>query len=217
MKQELRESITQLGLEFRLMTQFTSFVAVEEMTVTEGGQPRRIDVPVEMPEGVSYEGVFGDKSPGKSKRSRANVSGGPLYGMNSIPAPAAQAIPTPMQPTAEAVMRKDENKALSAADQKRNQMLSKLHPSIAALVERLKNKQSQLSADEARFVRDGRAEVQVWLTTKSTEVIAQLKRLGFEVTLDPKSSKMIIGRLPIDKLAALAELAVVKYISPQSK
>jgi hypothetical protein len=32
---------------------------VEEMTVTSGGQPRRIEVPVEIPEGVSYEGVFG--------------------------------------------------------------------------------------------------------------------------------------------------------------
>src|SRR5215475_3760512 len=56
---EVREAITQLGLEYRLMTQFTSFVAVEEMTVTDGGQPRRIDVPVEMPEGMSREGVFG--------------------------------------------------------------------------------------------------------------------------------------------------------------
>src|SRR5262249_4908513 len=58
-KPEVQEAITQLGLEYRLMTQFTSFVAVEEMTVTDGGQPRRIDVPVEMPEGVSHEGVFG--------------------------------------------------------------------------------------------------------------------------------------------------------------
>jgi biopolymer transport protein ExbB/TolQ len=49
---DVREAITQLGLEYRLMTQFTSFVAVEEMTVTDGGQPRRIDVPVEMPEGL---------------------------------------------------------------------------------------------------------------------------------------------------------------------
>ena len=53
---EVREAITQVGLDYRLMTQFTSFVAVEEMTMTEGGEPRRIDVPVEMPEGVSYEG-----------------------------------------------------------------------------------------------------------------------------------------------------------------
>src|SRR5205085_1325464 len=56
---DVKETITQLGLEYRLMTQFTSFVAVEEMVVTDGGKPRRIDVPVEMPEGMSYEGVFG--------------------------------------------------------------------------------------------------------------------------------------------------------------
>ncbi|MGB9178959.1 MAG: VIT and VWA domain-containing protein, partial [Pyrinomonadaceae bacterium] len=59
MKPELQETITQLGLEYRLMTQFTSFVAVEEMTITDGGKPRRVDVPVEIPEGVSRQGVFG--------------------------------------------------------------------------------------------------------------------------------------------------------------
>jgi Ca-activated chloride channel family protein len=57
---DLREEVTQLALDFRLMSQFTSLVAVEEMVVTEGGQPRRVEVPVEMPEGVSYEGIFGD-------------------------------------------------------------------------------------------------------------------------------------------------------------
>ena len=40
-KPEVKETITQLGLEYRLMTQFTSFVAVEEMTVTEGGVPQK--------------------------------------------------------------------------------------------------------------------------------------------------------------------------------
>lgn len=57
--QALREQITQLGLDYRLMTQFTSFVAVEEQTVVENGQSRTIQVPVEMPQGVSPEGVFG--------------------------------------------------------------------------------------------------------------------------------------------------------------
>ena len=60
---DLREAIIQLGLEYRLMTQFTSFVAVEEMIVTDGGQPRRIDVPVEIPEGVSRAGEFGVNEP----------------------------------------------------------------------------------------------------------------------------------------------------------
>jgi Ca-activated chloride channel family protein len=53
-KSDVREAITQLGLEYRLMTQFTSFVAVEETIVTDGGRLRRIDVPVEAPEGSSY-------------------------------------------------------------------------------------------------------------------------------------------------------------------
>lgn len=60
-KQELVDEVTQLGLEFRLMTNYTSFVAVEEKTVTEGGQAKTVQVPVPMPESVSYEGVFGEK------------------------------------------------------------------------------------------------------------------------------------------------------------
>src|ERR1700752_4501020 len=52
MRPDLKQTVTQVGLEYRLMTQFTSFVAVEEMVITDGGQPRRIDVPVEVPEGV---------------------------------------------------------------------------------------------------------------------------------------------------------------------
>ena len=56
---ENRASITQLGLAYGLMTSFTSYYAVEERVVNEGGQMRRIEVPVEMPEGVSHEGVFG--------------------------------------------------------------------------------------------------------------------------------------------------------------
>ncbi|HEY8461300.1 MAG TPA: TonB family protein, partial [Blastocatellia bacterium] len=79
---EIREAITQIGLEYRLMTQFTSFVAVEEMTVIDGGRPRRIDAPVEMPEGVSYEGVFGGNNMGlkeeKHAKQRLLISGGVL-------------------------------------------------------------------------------------------------------------------------------------------
>jgi Ca-activated chloride channel family protein len=59
---ESKEPITQLGLDYHLMTQFTSFVAVEDRVVTEGGRLRRIEVPVEMPAGVSYDGVFGGAS-----------------------------------------------------------------------------------------------------------------------------------------------------------
>src|SRR5947207_14466220 len=51
MKEDVKQSIVQLGLDYRLMTQFTSFVAVEEMILTDGGQPRRIDVTIEVAAG----------------------------------------------------------------------------------------------------------------------------------------------------------------------
>ena len=57
----IKEQIVGLGINYRLMTQFTSFVAVEELTITRDGVTRTVAVPVEMPEVVSYEGVFGDK------------------------------------------------------------------------------------------------------------------------------------------------------------
>ena len=59
---ELIEKVTQLGLIYRLMTQWTSFVAVEEKVVNVNGKPQTVVQPVEMPEGVSYDGVFGEQS-----------------------------------------------------------------------------------------------------------------------------------------------------------
>src|SRR5262249_2353256 len=88
---------------------------------------------------------------------------------------------------------------------------------IVAIVERLKTKGAQASAEEAKFTRDGKAEIQVWLTDKSAATIEQLKKLGFEVILDPQASKVIIGRLPVENLAALAERVAVKYIAPQTQ
>ncbi|MGH9798730.1 MAG: VIT and vWA domain-containing protein, partial [Blastocatellia bacterium] len=245
-KDDVKEAITQLGLEYRLMTQFTSFVAVEEMTVTEGGQPRRVDVPVEMPEGVRYEGVFGEadekvrvsqgvlnqaySSPGRARKAEAkskssNSGGGGIgYGNGSATAvaiPNSLPAPPPPKPSPTSNVAADRavvsKPALSGEEQTRRQLLSKLHPSLAAIVERLKNKQTNPSAAEAKFVSNGKAELQIWLADKSDATIAQLKKLGFEIVLNPQSSKLVIGRLPIEKLEALAGLEVVRYVSPMTK
>ncbi len=190
---DLRDAITQLGLDYRLMTQFTSFVAVEEMTVTDGGQPRRVEVPVEIPEGVSYEGVFG-----KDKFEMAPV--------NTFAAvKTARSLGVPVQSrmaggVVGGVMRQD-----VAADQPP----SKLHPAIAALIQR------PATATNVAFVRSGKAEIQVWLTDTSPAAIEKLKRLGFEIVLQPKTAKMIIGRLPVANLKALSELSFVRYVAPQ--
>ena len=91
----------------------------------------------------------------------------------------------------------------------------KLQRSVLTVIEKVANKEALTSTDEGGFVRNGKAEVKVWLTDNSPQVLARLKELGFEVVLDVKTSKLIIGRISIDKLQTLAEQNFVKYISPQ--
>ncbi|MBS1797233.1 MAG: VWA domain-containing protein [Acidobacteria bacterium] len=61
-KTAIEEQITALGVEFGLLTQFTSFVAVEEQIVNQNGRPTRVEVPVVTPEGMKIQkqgaGVF---------------------------------------------------------------------------------------------------------------------------------------------------------------
>ena len=85
-KQDLVEEVTNLALEFRLMSKYTSFVAVEERLVAEGeGPPKTVMVPVEMPEGVSYEGVFGgQKSKLLSRPVRSVTTASPGSSLSSI-------------------------------------------------------------------------------------------------------------------------------------
>ena len=60
LKPELQAQVTQLGLDYALMTQFTSFVAVEEKVVTDDGAPHTVQVPVDIPEGVDRDMAVGD-------------------------------------------------------------------------------------------------------------------------------------------------------------
>jgi len=202
-KAGVRQAITQLGLDYRLMTQFTSFVAVEEMTITDGGQPRRIDVPVEIPEGVSYEGIFG--------------SGGEAKGPFPLMGALAQAPMASRSTVGKAMERRafiETDQILEPQTEARSDT-AKLDRRLAAIVKRLKDKNGTPAADEAVFVKDGKAEVQIWLEDTSAQSLGQLKKLGFELLLQPKTGKLVIGRLPIEKLAALAELNAVRYIAPQ--
>jgi Ca-activated chloride channel family protein len=243
MRADLKDTITQLGIEYRLMTQFTSFVAVEERIVTDGGQPRRIDVPVEVPEGVNRETAYprdpmqlfsnkmyfsqgqvarrvmpGKVMGGKYDGTGAGVGsgvggnvggggGGVPSSASTTPKPAAKPVAVFGASTADAPMPSPTPPA--------DEVRQKVHPSVFAVVERLRKKEALTAAGEGGFIRNGKAEVQVWVSEKSVEALAKLKELGFEVLLDDKNSKLIIGRLPIDKLETLVKLKFVNYVSPQ--
>jgi len=237
MKDGLQEQITQIGLNYRLMTQFTSFVAVEEMIVTDGGQPRRIDVPVEVPEGVSRQGVFGREE--KEQFAGKKYAYAPTPMMQSVSVvPRTNGPPSP-PPSKVKVANANRSggggsggsgramnmsvdgvdvdaRTLSPEELKQAALRARFSPVVFAVIDRLKKKNPQPAADEAKFVRDGKAEIQIWLTSKSPEVMEELKKLGFEIILDPKSATMVIGRIQIEKLAALGELKFVRYVAPQT-
>jgi hypothetical protein len=223
MRPDLKNTITQLGIEYRLMTQFTSFVAVEEMIVTDGGQPRRIDVPVEVPEGVNPKAVEAEErsyvnfaltttqTRGFAKARTARPAASPAKAAGAGGGGRVYPTPPNQPPTVDLAVIVPR----SPEEQRLDRIRAKLHPSIVALIQRLNRKEVLAGADEAKFVSADKATVQVWLSDKSDVTRAKLKELGFEVVVDPATSKLIIGRLPIDKLEALAALDFVKYISPQ--
>jgi Ca-activated chloride channel family protein len=60
---EVVQGITATALQYGLMSRYTSFVAVEQVARTApGGETVKEVVPVQMPEGMSYAGVFGELS-----------------------------------------------------------------------------------------------------------------------------------------------------------
>ena len=244
MQDDVKQAIINLGLDYRLMTQFTSFVAVEEMIVTDGGKPRRIDVPVEVPEGVNRRAVYGQENqpfgrlqalsslsrPPMARRAAAETvvvtqsgankqnskrSSGGAGGAGAGSAQGSNVTFSGGASTVDGRREADPQNNLTPEQQQREQLQAKFHPAVLAVIDRLKDKKISPSSDEAKFIHNGKAEIQIWLTDKSDETIAKLKELGFEVVLDPKTAKLIIGRLPIEKLAALAELKSLRYVAPQ--
>jgi Ca-activated chloride channel family protein len=54
------ETVTETALTYQLLSQYTAFVAVsDDVRVEPGTESISMNVPVEMPEAVEYEGVFG--------------------------------------------------------------------------------------------------------------------------------------------------------------
>jgi len=51
--------IIKTAIKYNIMSQYTSFVAIEQKIVNKGGKQKTVAVPTEMPEGMDYEGFFG--------------------------------------------------------------------------------------------------------------------------------------------------------------
>ena len=192
----IREAITKLGLDFRLMTQFTSFVAVEVNVVVKGGVARRVEVPVEMPAGVSYEGVFGDARRDKGMAVR-KMAAAPMLSQ-AMPSARDAAVPSMV---GGAVLERREQEAVPERD-----VSAKLHPDLVRLAAG-----AQVSG---MTMRGSAVRVEIWLVDARPELLRKLKTMGFQVSAPSKLAKVVIGWLPVAKLTEVAKLDGVRYVTP---
>jgi Ca-activated chloride channel homolog len=184
----LREDIVSIALAHRLVTQFTSFVAVEDGVVNQGGSGRTVAVPVEMPDGVSYEGVFGTAG---SDEERA--VGGRLFARS--PAAAVRSLAAMSDRFETTAEKRDIDEAPAP---------SRLAPELQALVDGVPPGGRPVRVDA------GRVTVKVVVRNTRAATLRRLEAAGLRVR--QVARRWVLGSVPVEKLAALAALAEVESI-----
>jgi Ca-activated chloride channel family protein len=117
---EIKDEIVDTALQHHLMTQYTSFVAVEEKTGTKNGQPIKIVVPVEVPDGVSRQMAYGE--PPSPPMAGASAGGGNFLARSKTAyaaSPRPQSVPAAPYPVSSAAPMQSSgsaNGALSESD-----------------------------------------------------------------------------------------------------
>jgi Ca-activated chloride channel family protein len=198
----LREEIVQVALTHRIMTQFTSFIAVEDRVVNENGTQRHVTVPVEMPQGVAREGIFGHTEADAMAYGVMSAPG--VLRHQSAPALSKQALrgraakELTFEPE-ETPTNKLQPELLPA------KLREKLGPTLRALLE------GRTSASRYVSDVDGTIRVRVALRERTEAGIEALKRAGLRITLT--TDQAVVGSIVLSKLEALVKLEFVDEVT----
>jgi Ca-activated chloride channel family protein len=195
------EQIVDVALEFGIMTQFTSFVAVEKRIVNVGGKQRTVAVPVEMADGVSYEGVFGaDKravaasmpapQTGALYRGGA-VGGGGAGGYGGSAGKAMENLS--FDPTDNSVIVRGTGGAEMTPEEKRTFRY-------------------ETRVEKQLRETKGKVEIEVWLKKVDKAIVEKLKKLGLSVDFQDEGLRVLIGTCEAKKLIELAQVDEVDRI-----
>jgi Ca-activated chloride channel family protein len=188
----LRDAIVEVALAHRIVTQFTSFVAVEERVVNEGGRVRTVEVPVEMPHGVRYDGIFGAEADRAAEGPSAPMAfGGAAMRMRSasnVPALAAQEMAK--EPAARDEARKVERRGLVPLAPA---VRAKLSPALQRLVD---------GTTTDGLGADGWVRVVVTIADARAEMIRSVE--GHGLKLITAADRRLDGVIALDALARLA-------------
>jgi Ca-activated chloride channel homolog len=190
------DQIVDVALDFGIMTEYTSFVAVEPKVVNIGGRQRTIRVPVEMADGVSYEGINAESA----LRMKVSPTRGALAPGQGLVPPGAGGGGL----GGGAGGRAGATKALrdyAGAGDKRAMTPEEKHKF---------NLESKLS--KALRTAVGPVEVQVWLNKLDQPTLDKLASKGLKIELKDDTLKIVFGTINASALEALAQFDEVDRI-----
>ena len=113
----------------------------------------------------------------------------------------------------EVSVRKMVAEPLNAEEKKALLVAQKLHFWLYDLYVRVRDGKTDAGANDAKFVRDGLASIEIALVPDST--LDALRKSGFDGEFVKGSRIKAVGRIAPDKLGALAELNEVRLIIPK--
>ncbi len=201
----LEEQIVTVALAHKLLTRFTSFVAVEERIVNEGGVQRTVRVPVEMPDGVRYEGIFGAEGAMSADAAAPRGRGG-FAGQAKASAPVLErrpaGTPPPPAPAEPTRLADREDDATITPLSKREQR--RLDAALQVLLTQ------GPGATGAATVVDGWVRVAVELHDAGAAVVRALQAAGLQ--MESTTGAVVVGLVRVEQLRALTAVPQVRLV-----
>jgi Ca-activated chloride channel family protein len=223
-----KAQIVDVGLKHSLATQYTSFVAVETKTVIQDGKPVRIEVPVELPEGVSPL-AMPSGSLGTPVGMVANSGTTAYYRFNTTDAmttvevsAAPKGVETEsaqqvydmhdwvQEPRAPGGSGRNAKKDKQMAAQKL--LESKLSADLLSLYQCSQKRGAAKFGQKCNLPASGNVEVEVKLSTSSAELEQRLTAAGLSIK-SGSGTPTLTGEIAIAELKALAEIAEVTSVT----
>jgi len=205
----LEEQIVRVALSHRLVTPFTSFVAVEERVVNENGASRTVRVPVEIPDGVRYEGVPGEAPVAAGMARAGGVAATRLQALGRVEL---------AKPAAPPVVAKSFSDTSAVLVEERDDSTAPKRPASApAVLARLASALRVLleqgaGAPGAAPVEQGWVRVEVTLSSATAEALRAMQAAGLH--RDGGSGASVVGVVRVEDLEKLAALDAVRAIRP---
>ncbi|MDR3690311.1 MAG: VIT and VWA domain-containing protein [Fimbriimonas sp.] len=203
---DYESEITDLGLQFGIMTQYTSFVAVEPRVVNIDGVSHTVHVPIEMADGVSYQGIFGaPASPAVTLSAAIAAPGGGggagpggMAGFGGGRGTVSGRITRHI--SAGKAMKSTSGQAM--LEDRSDKPAVNVRTYEKVVDKRLRSAKNQVA-------------VLVYLTALDDDLLAKLKGLGLRVSEVDRKLRLVIGSCSVDKLRALVvKVTEIERIAP---